>query len=270
MFPQAILFDLDDTLFDHRRSSDIALRVVHDRYAGEVDFASFSRKHAEVLELYHHRFLKGELNLDQARAGRMQALFAHFGMAVNGEQAHEIGMAYRHSHLADRALVPGARALLEALQGRATLGIVSNNSTVEQFAKLRTLGIAHYFEAIVISEDVGVAKPDRRIFDIALERLGARAHETVMIGDSLHADIAGAAAAGLATVWLNRDTETQASTRLSRQKWLESRADAGLCHLEIRDLQPAGAVLRTIAEAFKQNTLGLKEAHYAKLETLAT
>src|SRR3989442_127547 len=70
--------------------------------------------------------------------------------------------------------------------------------------KLAGTTLGRYFGAIVISCEVGFGKPDRRIFEIALERIGANAHETVMVGDSLARDVAGAHAAGIRAVWIDR------------------------------------------------------------------
>ncbi len=246
-FPAAVLFDLDDTLFDHRHASHAALQAIHAQHAQQTDFTAFAQQHAHVLETYHRRFLHGELTLDEARAARMIKLFEAFGYALTPEQSLQIGALYRQHHLANRQLVKGAYELLEALRGRVKLAIITNNSVAEQLEKLRYLGIAHFFEAIVISEDVGFTKPDRRIFELALERLGVSASQAVMIGDNWAADIEGAHAAGIATVWLNRNLETQALARLAGHNAVEKRAGIGdSVAIEIAALHPARAVMESI------------------------
>src|SRR4029450_2725043 len=97
--------------------------------------------------------------------------------------------------------VPGAKALLQAVKRRARVGIVSNNLTAEQYDKLQFCGFTRYLDAIVISEEAKAWKPDPMIFRVALERLSVAAEETVMIGDSWTADIAGARAAGVRAIW---------------------------------------------------------------------
>jgi putative hydrolase of the HAD superfamily len=82
---------------------------------------------------------------------------------------------------------------------------VTNNTLAEQSEKLATFGLAPFVTALVTSEEVGVAKPDGRIFAAALARLGCAAHEAVMVGDSWIHDVAGARAAGIAAVWFARD-----------------------------------------------------------------
>ena len=109
-----------------------------------------------MLEKYHLRFLNGEFTLDAARAARMAEMFAAFGVAVSEAQALEVALRYRDLHQANRRLVAGARELLEALHGRTKLAIVTNNSVSEQWDKLRYLGIADRFDAVLISEEIGM------------------------------------------------------------------------------------------------------------------
>jgi beta-phosphoglucomutase-like phosphatase (HAD superfamily) len=154
------------------------------------------------------------------------------------------------------------------------MAIVTNNSVAEQIEKLSALDIARYFDTIVISEDVGVIKPDPKIFAFALERLGAKAHEAVMVGDSLANDIAGAINAGIAPVWLNRKAhETPVSTGFNRQKIVGTAAKSGLSIHEIitiRTLAPVTTALAAIETAFSKHSLGMKETPNAKLATLAS
>jgi HAD superfamily hydrolase (TIGR01549 family) len=279
--PPFILFDLDDTLFDHTRASRIALESVHVTHAHDVDFDDFAREHARVLEVFHARFLKGEFSLDQARAARMIELFGAFEKSIDATLALDISMLYRREHQGNRVLVAGARELLETLQHKTRMGIITNNSTAEQIEKLRALDIAHFFEVIVISEDVGVTKPDSRIFEIALERLGAKPHETVMIGDSFTNDIEGAIGAGIAPLWFHRnENKTLATAGIMEQKAVESRSSAGALKLDFATLtsfSPLASTLAAIEIAFnkhaathEQHDRNLKGKNNAGMETLAT
>lgn len=272
-FPKAILFDLDDTLFDHQHASASALRVMHAEHGATIEFVEFARRHGEVLEEFHQHFLKGRFSLDEARVARMRELFAAFDLPIDDETAQRAANLYRQQHQANRALLPGARELLDALRGQSRLGIVTNNSTAEQHEKLRALGIAHHFDTIVISEDVGIAKPDRGIFDIALARIGAHASEAVFVGDNWHNDVQGAINAGMAAVWLNRkvDNETPASERVLGHFIAESRANAGSAHshaVQISSLMPLDRALAAIKRAFNNRTPGVTENE--QLETLAS
>ncbi len=84
------------------------------------------------------------------------------------------------------------------------MGVVTNNLVAEQIEKLAHLDMTHLVDALVISEEAGVRKPDPAIFRLALARCGASANEAVMLGDSWGSDVLGARAAGIRAVWLNR------------------------------------------------------------------
>ena len=271
MWPRAILFDLDDTLFDHRRASTLALAAMHAAHAPDLPFEPFANKHAEVLEIFHARFLAGEFNLDQARVARMQTLFAAFEREIDADTAGHVARIYREQHQANRYLVPGALELLNALRDHCRLGIVTNNSTAEQIEKLRTLDIAGHFDTIVISEEVGVTKPDGRIFSIALERIGVAAQDTVFVGDNWTNDIVGAINAGMSAVWLDLDGKTPALAGISEQKHSEYRANIGVSHpriASITSLGPTASVINAIKTVFKNRTIGVEQ--YEQLETLAS
>lgn len=102
------------------------------------------------------------------------------------------------------APLPGAISLLDSLKGNVKLGIITNGFTALQQIRLERTGLRDHFDALVISEQVGVPKPDPRIFDYALEKAGHPARERVlMVGDTAESDILGGMKSGLATCWLN-------------------------------------------------------------------
>jgi HAD superfamily hydrolase (TIGR01662 family) len=108
-------------------------------------------------------------------------------------------------------LYPEVPALLEELRGRYRLGIVSNGLGWEQRQKIGPVGLDRYIEAVAISEELGVRKPEPGIFEHVLTALGIRPGEAIHVGDDVGADVAGAHAAGLAAgIWVNRDGGTLA------------------------------------------------------------
>ncbi len=101
-------------------------------------------------------------------------------------------------------LLPGAKELIEALSGKVHLGIITNGFSDLQTVRLERTGMLTYFEQVIISEEVGIAKPDRRIFDHALTLIGnPDRNRVLMVGDNPHSDIAGGLNAGITTCWLN-------------------------------------------------------------------
>jgi HAD superfamily hydrolase (TIGR01549 family) len=200
---RAVLLDLDDTLSDHPHSSRAALLAVcraHGPLAARP-FELVLADHAAILEELHLEVLRGSRSLDAARVERFRRLLARHGCDGDPEAA---AACYREGYQSSRQAVPGALALLEQLRGRAAVAVVTNNTQVEQEEKLRILGMSHLIDALVVSETVGVAKPDPAIFAVALGQLGCDAKDAVMLGDSWAADVLGVRAAGIRAIWLNR------------------------------------------------------------------
>jgi putative hydrolase of the HAD superfamily len=202
---RAVLFDLDDTLFDHRLCAHTALSELHAGYEPfrGSPYPEFERLHASFLEELHRRVMTGELPLDEARQERFRRLFAAVGVPAPDDVIVAAAETYRQGYRRIRKPIAGAAALLAAVKTKARVAIVSNNLLEEQRDKLRHCALDEYIDVLVVSEEAGVSKPEPLIFGIALERLGCRKDEVVMVGDSWPADIEGAIAAGIRPIWFN-------------------------------------------------------------------
>lgn len=202
---RAFLFDLDDTLFDHRHSTRMAVAVLRESLVplASLNVDALEAQHAIVLEELHRRVLAGEMGVDDARKERFRRLVEARGGSASERDIEAASRAYRQAYLAARRAVAGAVELLGALRTHGRIAVVSNNVTVEQMQKLAACGLDRLIDAAVISEEAGVAKPEPEIFRIALRRLDASASDAVMIGDSWVADIEGAGAAGIRAIWYN-------------------------------------------------------------------
>jgi HAD superfamily hydrolase (TIGR01509 family) len=205
MMIRAVLFDLDDTLFDHQGCARAALAAVQSSHEGlrAMSFDVLERSHAAFLEELHGDVMLGRVPLDLARVERFRRLLGAAGVPASDELAAGIAATYRDTYRTARRAVAGAPALLAAVKRRARVGIVSNNLLDEQQDKLRTCGLDAFVDALVVSEEARVSKPHPAIFALALDRLHAQPAEAVMVGDSWAADIAGARAAGIRAIWFN-------------------------------------------------------------------
>lgn len=204
---KAVLFDLDDTLFDNRHSSRCALAALQDHYdcLARVTLDELEHQYSTLLDLYHNKVLSGELTLDEARLARFTDLFQRFEGCDTAHMVEQAGTRYRQAYYATNQAVDGAIALLERLRADGIkIGLVTNHAVDEQVGKLQRCGLTDLIDVLVISEAAGVAKPDPRIFDFVLDQLGCTADEAIMVGDSWSADIVGANAAGIRAIWLNR------------------------------------------------------------------
>jgi HAD superfamily hydrolase (TIGR01662 family) len=203
---KAVFFDLDDTLFDHRYASRRALEAMRERYQqlAHVDPSELEFANLEILNAVHLDVLSGAIGPDEARERRFGALFNRFGVSLTSEELRSVAAWYRQEYCKHWRAVPGGIELLKELKARGfTTGIVSNNLLEEQLQKLRICNLHEHLDVLVISEEAGVSKPNARIYEIALERANAKAHETVMIGDAWENDIVGAQALGIRTIWYN-------------------------------------------------------------------
>jgi YjjG family noncanonical pyrimidine nucleotidase len=202
---RAVLFDLDDTLFDHRRSARAALTEVHRAHGRDTPYDDFERAHTRYLEEMHVEVLAGRIGLDEARRERFRRVFGSLGVTLGDRDVELTAAAYRDGYKLARRALAGAAELLDAVRRHARVAIVTNNLLEEQQDKLQYCALAPFVDALIASEDVGVSKPDAAIFHIALDRVGAKPDEAVMVGDSWANDVVGAARAGIRAVWFNPD-----------------------------------------------------------------
>jgi FMN hydrolase / 5-amino-6-(5-phospho-D-ribitylamino)uracil phosphatase len=188
--PKLVLFDLDDTLCDYDRA-----RLTRLRHAFQPWFADAERLDAIVDAAY---------NATDWEGGDV------FGsvLSVHGLADPAVAAEARARFVSDRyrglGLFEEAREVIEAVAQVLPIGMITNGPSEIQWPKIRLLELEELFPVIVVSEDVGVWKPDPAIFAIALERCGFAPEEAVYIGDSVVADVPGAQAAGLRAVWMNR------------------------------------------------------------------
>ena len=236
MGTRAVLFDLDDTLFDHRGCAREALAGVQQEHDAlrALPFESLERAHAGFLEELHLDVMVGRVPIESARIERFRRLLEAVGAADAGSRASGLAAIYRETYRGRRRAVAGEAALMAAIKRRATLAIVSNNLLDEQQDKLRACGLEEFVDALVVSEEVGVSKPDPAIFRVALDRLHVRADDAVMVGDSWAADVEGAIAAGIRAIWFNPAGAAAPNIETSVT--------------ELRTLEPADAVMRIILE----------------------
>ena len=205
--PRAVFFDLDSTLVSFDRD------VLIEKMA--LVCAAMAQQHgvdAEAL-LGHHR----ELTLDlwsRAEAGTVsgrqvsldiwrEALCA-CGCDVEDAATAAAEMYWDNRHGVIR-LFEDSVPTLEALRGRFQLAVITNGPADMQIDKLEVHGCEGHFELFVASGELRITKPDPRIFVHTCEKLGVAPGEAWHVGDSLVTDVAGARAAGLTAVWLNRD-----------------------------------------------------------------
>lgn len=231
------LFDLDDTLFDHRHAVRTALGKLARGFPElkDVPVELLEERSVELLDRWHPRVQRGEVGREESGRERMRALFAHFGIRLGREEVVELRARYREEYRANWRPTPGATDLLAELRIRGPVGVVSNNHRAEQEEKIRACGLGEAIDFLVTSEEVGAMKPDARIFEAAVRRMAMPRGGIVFVGDSWEADIVGAHAAGLRPVWFNPRGVPTPAPGIAR---------------ELRSFVPMATALGTVADEF--------------------
>lgn len=219
---KAIVFDLDDTLYDYQALHNKAMNVLS-KYVGEhfgVDAEQFRSAWADAREetkqaqgntaASHNRMLYCQKTLEKLE------LPPAYG-------ALEMYEAYWGYILAQMSLREGVAELLTDCKERGIkIGICSDLTAHIQHCKLQALGIAAQIDCLVTSEEAGVEKPDPQIFQMILKKLKCAPSEVLYIGDNLERDIYGAAACGISALWLTRNKGDNAVKNFWEvRKWLK-------------------------------------------------
>lgn len=201
-----IFFDLDHTIWDFDRNAQETLLELYEVY--QLQALGLHSPH-EFIERYtenNHRlwaqYHLGQISKETLREERFRTTFLELG--VKPEQVpHQFEADYVKISPTKTNLFAGANKVLAYLQQKYQLHIISNGFKETTLTKMHLSGLNPYFTQVIISEDVGVNKPDKAIFEHALQKAQAVKEESIMIGDSLEADIRGAQAFGLQAIFFN-------------------------------------------------------------------
>src|ERR1035437_9695496 len=202
---KTVFIDLDDTLWDFHANAKSSLQEIYEernlgQFFDSFDqyFTIYAKRNVELWEMYG----KGTISKEELSLERFQHPLIQVGVD-NAVLAKEIGEQYLGLLPTRTMLVPFARELLDYLYPKYPLTIVSNGFVEVQYKKLHSCRIEQYFSYVVLSEAAEALKPDKRIFEYALQLNNAIAAETIMIGDSYEADIVGAHNAGIDQIYYN-------------------------------------------------------------------
>jgi 2-haloacid dehalogenase len=198
---KSIFFDADDTLFDYPRAENAALRACLCEFRIDIEpeiFLNAYRRHNHDM---WQAFERGETDQATLRVERFRRLAAE--LKIPDLPLARISSFYLEALASQPQLLPGALATVRTLAKKFPLALVTNGIAAVQKKRFAASPIASYFQSIVISEEVGIAKPDPRIFAPALEKLGIVAADVLYVGDSVTSDMAAARNAGMDFCWLN-------------------------------------------------------------------
>jgi putative hydrolase of the HAD superfamily len=235
---KTILFDLDDTLFDHKYARLCALRALKALHPAlqSVPLEELEKEHEILLAAGYPKVLDKTVSLSDSRLERIRALFRIYKVSLSEAETKHFADYYNDVYENNRQAIPGAISLLEHLKPRLTIGVVSNGINEFQMEKIRLCDMEDLIDFTVFSEDVGARKPDGRIFEAALLKADATPSEAVFIGDSWPVDIVGATNYGIRAIWLNRYGLTCPDPKLAHEIHNYDSADAILALILNPDL----------------------------------
>lgn len=219
---RGVLFDLDDTLADSAAAEERVWTDVAEVIAAHlpgVDRAELRRRYVDALHRHYADLAAGRTDVLSFRRVRLADALEPWG-ELDGD-LFEAYLAQKARVPEEVAPFPQALATVRALRSRGIrVGVLTNGPSAHQRRKLEVSGLGPELDAIAISEELGIGKPDPRAFALALDLLGTRAEETAMVGDSLENDVLGGIGAGLAAVvWMpgRREGELPEGVHLARE-----------------------------------------------------
>lgn len=204
---QHIFFDLDRTLWDLDSNSLEAMEELYTEFRleehGIRDFRKFHDRYCTYNDAYWTAYRDGLVEKEVLRWIRFHKTFEHFGIQ-DKYLAENFSREYQVRAPQKPGLLPGTLNVLETLRKKYSLHIITNGFSETQSTKLRSGGIEHFFELVVNSDSTGFKKPQREIYDFALQGVGcADPARCLMVGDDFIADYQGARGAGWDAIWFN-------------------------------------------------------------------
>ncbi len=204
-----VLFDVDGTLVDHDRAAAEGVEqwLVAQGWADAGAVAGLVSDWDAIAERHFATFRAGLTTFQGQRRLRLRDFLPRVGIDASGwsdERLDDVFQTYLVAYEAAWRSFPDAEPCLGALQHVAQVAVLSNGDQEQQEGKISRTGLGCYIDVVLTSDQLGVAKPDPRVFALACGRLGVPPHAAVYVGDQLEVDARAATAAGLRGIWLNR------------------------------------------------------------------
>ena len=212
---KAVLFDVDGTLFDRGLAQRKVLEIIVRQFPhifGAFEIERVAKAFVESDRITTEEFEAGAPS-SSLRRRRSWLFLQLLGLREDEDIADAITEVYVRDYPTIDAPMAGAVPLVKELSRRFIVGVVSNGLPDIQYRKLEAIGLRQVLSCIVLSEEIGIRKPDPRIFHQAAQLLQLRPLECLYVGDSYASDVIGAKSSGMLTCWLNRGQSVTPSER---------------------------------------------------------
>lgn len=199
-----VFFDLDHTLWDFEKNSSLTFQHIFDKHKIDLDLIAFMDVYRPVNLKYWNMYRNNKIDSVNLRYHRLKEVFDHMKYKTDKMFIDLISNEYIDNLSKQIHLFPDATDVLDYLSKKYRLHIITNGFENIQHKKLKSSKIDHYFETVTTAECTGFKKPDRRIFDHALKKAKTHQQQSIMIGDSLEADIQGAKDFGMHAIYFGK------------------------------------------------------------------
>ncbi|MDG1715717.1 YjjG family noncanonical pyrimidine nucleotidase [Lacinutrix sp.] len=198
-----IFFDLDHTLWDFDKNSELTFGIIFKKNTIDVDLKRFSEIYQPINLKYWKLYREEKVTKSNLRYGRLKEAFDALDIVVEDQVIHQLAIDYIDYLTTYNHVFDGTIEILDYLKPKYKLHIITNGFIEVQQTKLEKSNISHYFETVTSSEAVGVKKPNAKVFHHALSLANIKKENGIMIGDNYEADILGALNIGLDAICYN-------------------------------------------------------------------
>jgi putative hydrolase of the HAD superfamily len=200
-----IFFDLDHTLWDFDKNSELAFDKIFKLNFPEINTESFIKEYIPINQACWKLYQKDKITHQELRYKRLKDSFDCLNITITDDDIDKIATDYLEYLPENNHLFEGAVEILDYLKPNYNLHIITNGFAAVQEKKLVNSGIKNYFQTITNSELAGVKKPNPIIYDFALNASNAKKENSIMIGDCIDADVLGAIYFGMDAVFINHN-----------------------------------------------------------------
>lgn len=198
-----IFFDLDHTLWDFDKNSEMAFQSIFQKDFQDIDILDFIKVYVPINQAVWKLYQKDEITSEQLRYMRLKQSFDALKIQISDLQIDEVANQYIRLLPENNQLFDGTIEILDYLKSKYSLHIITNGFAEVQDKKIQNSGISKYFETITNSENAGAKKPNPIIYNYALAVANAKKETSIMIGDCIDADVNGALFFGIDAIFVN-------------------------------------------------------------------
>jgi putative hydrolase of the HAD superfamily len=210
-----LFFDLDHTLWDFDRNSKLTFQRIFEEQQITIPIDEFLEAYIPVNLKYWRLYREDKIEKTSLRYHRLKETFDSLKYTASDDLINLISEDYIRYLPYFNYLFDDAIEVLQYLENKYHLHIITNGFEEVQNLKLEKSGIHKFFKQIITSECVGVKKPNPKVFEFALNKAGAKAHQSVMIGDSYEADVMGAINSGMKAIHFSQEDKNNEVQRIT-------------------------------------------------------